>query len=125
MRVHVRYETPDENGETRRERNKRFEQDDETPEFELPDEGAYLWDIYWDISNRVQRVHDGVCLPIPPSEFLAWSTLTSTFIYPDEYAILCAIDDEFCSSTGDEIAAYRARQEAQRQTEAGKPKQRR
>lgn len=118
MRIHVRYETPDETGKTRRERNADFGKAHETPEFDLPENGEYLWSIYWDVSARVRRVIDGSCYPIAPSEFLAWSKLSGTIVHAPEYAILCAIDEAFCAETSAEIAAYNARQKAKAEQEA-------
>lgn len=109
MSLHVRYQSKDENNETRVERNARFGQDDATPEITIPENGAYLWVWYWSLSDRLKRVHDGGVFPIPPSEYLAWKQAREIIVYPYEYAILCQMDDAYCDAMSKEIAEYQAR----------------
>ncbi len=118
MRVHVRYEQPDERQETRRERAERLGRGDDLPDFDLPYEMLYLWQWYWSVSGRLQRIADGVCRPIPPTEFLAWSTASGTIVSHVEYAILCAIDETFCKEMNSELSDYRTRQEDERKRQA-------
>ncbi len=128
MRVRVRYDLPDEKGGTRRERAESFGDDvEQAPDFEVPTNGQYLWDWYFALSNRLRRVHDGVCSPIPPSEFLAWCQASGTIVYPAEYDILAAMDDMFCEEMNKELRDYRTRQDEQRkmEMEAAKNKRRR
>ena len=105
--VHVRYETPDENGETRRDRNENFNAP--SPEFEIPEGGEYLWNWYFEISDSLRRIDDGVCFPMPPSEIIAWKNLTDRVVTTDEYAILRAMDAVFCEETNKELQAYHER----------------
>lgn len=114
---------PDEKGLTRRERNDRFGVK-QTPDFDVPIDGVYLWGWYWTISDRLRRIVDGVCEPIKPSEFLAWCTASATIVYPVEYGILCAMDDAFCSAMNDELREYRTRTEDQQKAEAEKARAR-
>jgi hypothetical protein len=107
--VYVRYETRDEKGKTRRERNDEFEVS--SPHLIVPPVGRYLWEWYIELSGRLQRVHDGVVRPIPPSEYMAWREASATIVYPSEYAILCAMDDAYVIEMGKELADYRARQD--------------
>lgn len=111
MRIFVRYHVPDEKGETRRERNERFDQDELSPPLIIPPIGAYIWQWYHSLSARLRRVRDGVCEPIPPSEFAAWVSVTQTIIYPWEYNIISAIDDAYCDEMNKELKDYRARQD--------------
>jgi hypothetical protein len=99
----------DENGETRRERNKRYEQAHLSPPLEIPSVGAYLWEWYFDLSQRLRRVRDGVCEPIPPSEYEAWQRITGNIVYRHEYAILWAMDAAYCDEMNTELAAYQER----------------
>lgn len=69
----------------------------------------YLWRWYRSISDGLKRIHDGVCCPIPPSEFVAWTVCTETIILPSEYAILRDMDLTFCEETNKELQAYRER----------------
>lgn len=78
------------------------------PLLDIPDAGEYLWEWFFGIAGRVRRVVEGVCGPIPPSEFLAWATLTDNIVYPWEYGILTAMDVAFCDETNKELADRRA-----------------
>lgn len=128
MRVRIRYDTPDEDGVTRRERAARFadvETIEQPPDFEIPSEGEYLWAWFWTLSGRVRRVTEGVCSPVPPSEFLAWCEASGTIVEPVEYAILCAMDDVFCEETNKEIKDFRERQQERQKQEIEAAKRKR
>jgi hypothetical protein len=105
--VFVRYDTPNEHGETRRERNERFEQP--SPELIIPDGGQYLWDWYHELAEGVGRINDGVCRPIPWGEYLAWAKVSGSIVRTDEYAILRAMDASFCDEMNKELQAYQER----------------
>jgi len=107
IRTYVRYDVKDEGGETRRERNDRFGH--ESPPLEYPFAAAHLWEWYFDLSQRLRRVRDGVCEPIPPSEFEAWQRLTGNIVYRHEYAILAAMDAAYCDEMNKELADYQER----------------
>jgi hypothetical protein len=77
----------------------------------VPAAGKHLWDWYFDIDARVSRIGDDVCKRIPPSEWLAWATLTGHVVYSWEYDILAAMDAAYCAGVNGEIAAGRALQE--------------
>lgn len=100
---------PDENGKTRRERNEEFDVEELTPSYELDVCSSFYFDLYFEISDRLRRVVEGFCSPIPPSEFVAWATLTNTVVYPWEYDILFKMDAAYCSEMNKELAAYRER----------------
>ena len=99
--VYVRYETPDEKGETRRQRNERL--DHYTPPFEIPKDGQYIWNWFREISAIASNVSDGFYKPIPPSEYLAWQQLTENIVYPWEYDIMFAMDAVYCDEMNKEI----------------------
>lgn len=98
LQIQLKYHTPDEKGETRAERNERFDQVT-GPLLVIPEAGEYLWNWFWDIRNSLRQVLDGAAIPIPPSEFIAWAELTGQVVWPSEYAILRAMDKVFCSET--------------------------
>jgi len=106
----------------RRERNESF--GETSPPLIVPPIARYLWDWYFDLSDRLRRVRDGVCEPIPPSEFMAWTHATGHIVYPSEYAILCAMDGAYCAEMAKELADYRARQDEEnaRNNPSPKPK---
>ncbi|QWY83149.1 hypothetical protein [Rhizobium phage RHph_X2_24] len=106
--VQVRYDTKDENGETRRQRNDRFEV--ASPPLVIPSYGRYLWDWYDELSNGVIRTFDGVCHPIPWTEFHAWLNVTGNIVHSSEFEILRDMDRAFCAAMNDEFEAYRQRQ---------------
>lgn len=58
----------------------------------------------------MQRIRDGVCEPIPPSEFMAWKAATGNIVYSAEYAVLCGMDAAYCSEMNKELADLRTRQ---------------
>lgn len=111
-RVYVRYDLPDENGEHRRERNERHNAP--CPDLNIPECGEYLWDWYWEVSDGLRRISDGVCSPIPWSEFFHWAQVTQTIVHAREYAILRAMDAVFCEETNTELQAYHERLKAER-----------
>lgn len=112
IRTHVLYFVPDENGETRNDRNARFGQPD-GPLLVIPEAGQYLWDWYWNASQGLRRVIDGGAAPISSLEWQAWASITGELVRPSEYAILRAMDKTFCHETNNELKAYRDRKEAE------------
>lgn len=94
------------------------------PEIEIEPEAAIYWQWYFSLSNSLRRVRDGYCEPFPPSEFLAWSQATGTIVYPQEYAILRAMDDAFREEMNKELADYRERlrEKQKAEVEAAKAK---
>lgn len=111
MRVRVRYDTPNEQGDTRRERYAAFDPPQDAPDFDLPLSGLYLWHWYFNLSGSLRRIRDGLCEPIPPSEFMAWKEATGTIVYPGEYAILQAMDAAYCEEVNRELADQRQRRD--------------
>jgi hypothetical protein len=91
---------------TRREAYPRYDRD--VPDLVIPEGGHHIWDWYAQVSLRIGRVRDGICDPIPPSEWLAWQTLTGEIVHPWEHAILAAMDIAFCAEMNKELEAKRA-----------------
>lgn len=105
----MRYDTPDENGVTRRTRNENVNLP--SPEFEVPTEGLHIYRWYFQLNSLVSRMSEGICKRIPLSEYLAWSKLTGNLVYPSEYDILFAMDETFCIETNEELQNLRDRKE--------------
>lgn len=80
------------------------------------------WDWYFEISRSNRRVIDGVCVPFPTSEFLAWKEATETIVYPREYDILRAMDEAYCEEVNKELTDLRARRDEARKIEMDKAK---
>jgi hypothetical protein len=91
----------------------------------IPIVGRYLWDWYFDLSGGLRRVRDGVCEPIPHTEFQAWRANTGNIVYPVEHAILRDMDAAFCDETNKELSAFRERENDRRDRERNKSKPRR
>jgi hypothetical protein len=120
IRAHVRYDTPDENGQTRRERNEAFEV--ESPALEIPEVLRYVWEWYFEASDGMaRRVRDGVCERISWAEWQAWEALTGHAPRDHERAILRAIDRAYCAEMNRELSAYRARQAEAQARDTPKP----
>ena len=86
----------------------------------MPLSGQYLWDWYFDLSDRLRRVRSGVCEPVPPTEYLAWREANEHVVYTTEYAILCAMDLAFRAEMNKELSDYRERQRAEQAAQADK-----
>jgi hypothetical protein len=91
---------------SRRDGYARFDQ--EAPPLDIPDGCEHVWEWFMQVSATVGRGHDGVCDPIPPSEWLAWRTLTGEIVHPWEQEALFAMDVAFCSEMNKELEAKRA-----------------
>lgn len=97
IRVYARYDLPDENGETRRKRNERFDFKD-SPKLEIPSAGEYIWELFTLLSNAIYRIDfNGYYYNFPPSDIVSWCKLTNIDITPTEYDIISAMDRAFCS----------------------------
>jgi hypothetical protein len=104
----ARYDSiADKNGDTRRERNEAFEV--ESPEPEIPDEAAHIWDWYWDI-RRSQAPGMSGPVPISNQEFRAWLDLTGNIVTRDELDILKNMDVRFCGDVAAESEEIRERE---------------
>lgn len=125
VRVYTRYDLPNEKGETRRERNARL--NFETPELDIPFAGEYLWDWFTRLSKAIHRVDfNGYYYNIPPSEIIAWCSLTNVDMTEDEYEIISAMDSSFCKEINTEIEANRTRKmEDEKRVNESKMKRRR
>lgn len=98
----------DENGETRRERNERY--NTYVPDFIVPDTGAYLWEWFLELNDLIHRSSDGFVYRIPPSEYKCWSELTGNIVNSWEYDILFAMDSEYCKQINAELSAKREKE---------------
>lgn len=119
MKIRVRYYTEDERGELRKDRNDNV--DIPTPELIVPLSGSYIWNWYFDLSTSIRRVRDGVCEPIPPSEFTHWRDNTGHIVYPSEYAILRAMDRAYCAEMNVELSSYSTRERERMKSESNTP----
>jgi hypothetical protein len=114
--VYVRYELLDEQGESRRDRNEKFGAT--SPPLVVPLSGLYLWRWYFQISENCHRIKDGVCVPIPPSEYIAWREVSGEELEPWEFSILRAMDTTYCAEMNIELEAFRDREHERQKQEA-------
>lgn len=109
IEIFVRYETPDENGVTRRERNEQFGVS--SPLLYIPEAGEHIWNWYWEISKNSKRISEGVCKPLAWSEIAGWLQITGAIVNDEEMKILLEMDASFCAETNRELNDYRVRRE--------------
>jgi len=102
----VRYETPDENGETRRERNARFGV--ESPEIEPVEGGEFLLSVFWALNGIRSQGFAGPD-PIRPRDIIDWSELTGTVLHQEERSIFLRMDAAFRAAWYAEAEEARAR----------------
>lgn len=81
----------------------------ESPEIEVPLEGAHLWDWFWTLSSRRRGGPEALTF----AEVGEWQRLTQTMVRPEEVALLMKMDDAFLIEMGKEqkAAAERAREQ--------------
>ena len=106
----ARYDTPDENGETRREFNARYGMDHKSPEDTPPDVGSYLLVWFWDMSRTRPDSFDG-CGALTPEYVWWWATSNGEIVTRRELAILRQMDAAFRAAFFKEREAQRKRNE--------------
>ncbi len=97
---------PDENGETRRQKNIRFGEPSKNPEIDYPDEAAHVWDWFWDELNPRRRSGPEA---LTFADLGAWAELTGRTVRPEEIRMLLEMDNAFLREARDEQAAAQAR----------------
>lgn len=103
-----RYETPDHEGETRRERNARYDMSEETPDIVIPPAGEYLLEWLWDIMASQPTGENGPN-PISCTELANWSLLTGNALNRREVAILRRLDSAYRNAVAKEREAQVSR----------------
>lgn len=102
----ARYETPGRNDQTRAERNEAFQQP--VPVWEIPEEGLYLWNWFFEISDGVNRVVQGQVIRLSWVDIRAWIELSENIVHPREIAILKSMDMAYCEALEGELGYARA-----------------
>ena len=69
-------------------------------------------------------MREGICHPIPPTEFKAWVEITNNIVKPVEFDILFEMDRMFCQEVNLELRSEREKQEdkMKRQAEQARKK---
>lgn len=93
----------DEKGETRRQRNERFEE--ASPDIEVPEEGGHVWDWFWTLSARRRSGPEALSF----GEVAEWCRLLLQDVLPAEVEMLMEMDDAYLRAVREEQAASRAR----------------
>lgn len=103
----VRYETVDDKGETRRQRNARFKT--ETPATPLtPEVGRYLLNWFWQLSRKRRPGPE----PLTWTDIDSWARMTHTPIEPHEVQALMRIDDVWMKAAATELDSSRPKPQA-------------
>lgn len=95
----MRYETPNFDGETRRERNTRFGQP--TPEAEPVVGGDYILSCFWEVS-RYRDLSENGQQPLKPIDVLNWEQFTGNVLNRYERQIILDIDQAYLAALADE-----------------------
>lgn len=123
MFCRARYLTPGKDGQTREERNEQFNQSDATPDWEIPEDGLYLFDWFEELTGAFNRYGEGRINRVGWRDYEAWISLTGTLIHSYEIAILIEMDKAYCEALEGELEyanakaiedAERARSEARK-----------
>lgn len=112
VRLAVRYDTPDERGETRRQRNIRFGEGEKNPDIEPPDGAEHILDWFWDLSAARSHGFSGPN-PLSLSDIANWSRLTGEIVTREEVGILRQIDAAYVAAVAEEQAAQAERDRKQ------------
>jgi hypothetical protein len=102
VRVFVRYETPDHENKTRRERNHAFGQ--ESPPLEIPENGSHLWAFFLELNQARQERY-----LFSFQEIDAWMRLTGNRLLRQEIRIIKAMDVAYINQLNQEIEDTKAR----------------
>lgn len=97
-------------GETRRQRNERFNQAHLNPEPPEPPVGAeHVWLWFWELSKRRRSGPEAISY----AEIGEWTRVTGTLVAPEEVAMLIAMDDAYLKAIGEDRRAAREYEQAQ------------
>jgi hypothetical protein len=106
LKTQARYDTPDKDGETRRERNARFGQS--SPEPFRPVKGRYLWEWFISASDfREFGEHGPKC--ITPGQWKFWAEINSVEVRPEEFKVLVRMDRSYINALNVELSEQRNR----------------
>ncbi len=108
LRIQARYDTPDQNGETRRERNARFGVSSPAP-LRVNQKGRYLWE--WFISaSAFREYHDGQPRYITPDQWKFWAEINSVEVRLEEFKVLVKMDRAYIPALIAELSDQRQRE---------------
>lgn len=117
IQVYVRYELPHPKAATRREYNMRAGR--ESPPLIVPDHCLYIWDLFFELNDGVDRTGDGYCRGVTWADLIGFQQAKQITLTPDEIALLKAMDVVFCDQMN---AAIAENAEARRAEAEGKGK---
>lgn len=92
---------PDENGETRRQRNVRFGQAAKNKPVVIPPRGQHVWRWFWQLSGRRHSGPEALTY----TEVENWRRLTLTPVRPEEVEMIMRMDDAYLTEVRKEQAA--------------------
>ena len=94
----IRWQMPDENGETRAEYFTRFNQSHKIPD--APELPANVEDV-WEWLNEISSQRHSGPEALTWADFKAWADLTATDVSPDEIRMLVAMDRAYRVAVGE------------------------
>lgn len=101
----MRYDSTDEKKETRRERNENFGKD--SPEVDVPEQGAHLWEWFWILSGQRARGDGPQALRMADIE--SWNRMSGSMMRSDELDVLLAMDGAYREAQAVEESEQRER----------------
>jgi hypothetical protein len=102
VRLLALYETPDKDGETRRQYHLRFDSPELNPDIEEPADGGHIIEWFWDLHRGRPEAFSGVAA-ISPEYLASWAAMTGEIVTREEVAILRRMDAAFRAALADEL----------------------
>lgn len=102
--TYTRYDTPGQDGETRRDRHARFEQP--APNVVIPEELDYLWGWFWEVTKTGTRVAQNQALPVSHLELKAWADNCDELLHGWEFRLLAQASVAWAAALNDEIRYF-------------------
>lgn len=83
--------------------------DESTPDFDPPEDCAWLWDWFWELSSARRHGPNGPD-PITYHDILVWSQMTGNQLLREEIGIIRSMDDAFLGALAKERSEQRERE---------------
>lgn len=96
VRILVRYDTPDEKGMTRRDRNEKFGQ--ASPDHEVPEDAIHVWAWFWELSSRRKSGPEALAY----ADVGEWQRLMRRQVRPEEVEMIMSMDNAFLAEVREE-----------------------
>ena len=108
----MRYNTLDDNGETRADRNDRFGFEEQTQYPDIPEHFYYIWEWFWEIIDTGRHVFEGSPTSFTHEELRAWVENLGAIVRREEMLILISMSQAWRDAMTEELEAQRAARES-------------